>query len=109
MTDLPAPKRVKLSDESSTPAATVPDEDLLDKYFDELDQVQEAIENNIDEEAAKILELQKQYSAKRKPLFEARSRIISLVPGFWLKAVRPNFCSDVLFLELFGFSNVKRY
>jgi hypothetical protein len=66
------------------------DEDLLEKYFDELDQVQESIENTIDAEAARILEIQHEFAQRRKPLFEARSRIIKQVPGFWLKAVR--FC-----------------
>eukprot|EP01122_Echinamoeba_exundans_P002033 TRINITY_DN119_c0_g1_i1.p1 TRINITY_DN119_c0_g1~~TRINITY_DN119_c0_g1_i1.p1 ORF type:complete len:392 (-),score=72.88 TRINITY_DN119_c0_g1_i1:215-1390(-) len=97
MADPPAPKRIKLSDDSSSAGPGGMDEDLLEKYFDELDQVQESIENTIDAEAARILEIQHEFTQRRKPLFEARSRIIKQVPGFWLKALMGHELLQVLF------------
>lgn len=97
----PPAKRIKLSDEKSQADSGPDAEDLMDQYFDELDQVQEAIENTIEVEAARIAQIQQEYAQKRKPLFEERSRIIRQMPSFWLKAVR---CFPTLLLGEVSFA-----
>eukprot|EP00283_Hemiselmis_rufescens_P004230 CAMPEP_0173425868 /NCGR_PEP_ID=MMETSP1357-20121228/5475_1 /TAXON_ID=77926 /ORGANISM="Hemiselmis rufescens, Strain PCC563" /LENGTH=235 /DNA_ID=CAMNT_0014389399 /DNA_START=9 /DNA_END=712 /DNA_ORIENTATION=- len=64
-----------------------PGDKVLEQDFSELQAVEDKIKVLNDELEEKMLELDKQYTRKKRPLFEERGKICSRIPAFWMNAI----------------------
>eukprot|EP00164_Ancoracysta_twista_P010684 GFYU01016214.1.p1 GENE.GFYU01016214.1~~GFYU01016214.1.p1 ORF type:complete len:230 (-),score=86.83 GFYU01016214.1:126-815(-) len=72
---------------ASTKRAKVEETEENDQVFSEIEKVQEQIDNLSDEAASEIVKIEKEYNKKRRPFYEKRNKVISTIPGFWLRVI----------------------
>ena len=67
--------------------ADVDDDAQLEKDFSDLQEVQSKIEEMNSELEVKMIELDKQYTKKKRPLYEKRASVCSRIPNFWMNCL----------------------
>lgn len=96
----PLKKRQKLDDEQ------------LETYCKELDDMQEKLDDLDKEERDKVIQLSVEYNKLKKPHFAKRNELAAKIPDFWLTAVCPSIlpllshCKQKMFNLMFCSLNI---
>mmetsp|Transcript_26481 Transcript_26481/g.43349 ORF Transcript_26481/g.43349 Transcript_26481/m.43349 type:complete len:254 (-) Transcript_26481:126-887(-) len=69
--------------ESKRPKIESPENNFDQDTFDKLESIQEDIEKLNDKASEDVLEIEKKYNAKRRPLYKRRNEFLAKIPNFW--------------------------